>query len=107
MPGDSDPLFAPAPSIEPAVFVASLVDYVNGILHGRWIPLGQPPAAVQRAVAAMLADSPWTVRTGEPAEEWVILDHEGVAGHELEGPGVFADLVTWADDAPDVSEPSR
>lgn len=72
-----DPSLAPTPAVEPAVFIASLTDYVNGILHGKWLLADVPLAELEASVQAVLASSPWTARTGEPAEEWIILDHEG------------------------------
>ena len=36
-----------APQIEPKIYVASLSDYNNGHLHGRWINAAQEAAAIQ------------------------------------------------------------
>lgn len=66
--------------VHPAVFLASLTDYVNGILHGRWITVRPGVTDLTAEIGSILATSPWTVRTGEPAEEWVLLDHEGFPG---------------------------
>lgn len=58
----------------PRIYVASLADYNNGILHGIWIDLDVDVDAdeIQEQVNAMLATS----REGL-AEEWAIHDYEG------------------------------
>lgn len=69
------------PSIIPAaIFLASLTDSVNGITHGRWVAAGVPVAELRQSLADVLASSAWTLRTGEPAEEWIVLDHESFVG---------------------------
>jgi antirestriction protein len=65
------------PATTPRIWVASLSDYNNGILHGAWIEAARDEEELQADITAMLADSPWTGRTGEPAEEWAIHDQEG------------------------------
>jgi antirestriction protein len=59
----------------PRIYVASLSDYNAGRLHGKWIDANQSAEAIERAVKAMLAESP-----DPTAEEWAIHDHEGFAG---------------------------
>jgi len=60
---------APAPS--PAIYVASLADYNNGVLHGAWIDAAREPADIQADIDAMLAES------REPgAEEFAIFDYD-------------------------------
>jgi antirestriction protein len=55
----------------PAIYVASLADYNNGILHGAWIDAAREPGDIQADIDAMLASS------REPnAEEWAIHDYE-------------------------------
>lgn len=55
----------------PAIYVASLADYNNGVLHGRWIDAAREPDAIQADIDAILASS------REPnAEEWAIHDYE-------------------------------
>lgn len=54
----------------------SLADYNNGRLHGAWIDATRDPEAIQADIDAMLAASPWTARTGEPAEEWGVFDYD-------------------------------
>lgn len=89
------------PHVPPAIFLASLTDYVNGIIHGRWVPARAPVGALQQALVDVLASSVWAARTGEPAEEWIILDHEGFPGV---GPDAYealpdvAALAGWSGD---------
>jgi len=55
----------------PAIYVASLADYNNGILHGKWIDAAREPDEIQADIDALLANS------REPnAEEWAIHDYE-------------------------------
>jgi antirestriction protein len=59
----------PRPS--PAIYVASLADYNNGVLHGAWIDAAREAEAIQADIDAILASS------REPnAEEWAIHDYE-------------------------------
>lgn len=59
------------PVRSPAIYVASLADYNNGVLHGAWIDADRDPADIQADITAMLATS------REPgAEEWAIHDYE-------------------------------
>src|SRR6202022_2303852 len=59
----------PRPS--PAIYVASLADYNNGVLHGAWIDAAREPAEIQADINAMLAES------REPnAEEFAIFDYD-------------------------------
>jgi len=66
-----------APSTPPRIWVASLSDYNNGIQHGAWIAAAQDEEALQTDIDAVLTASPWTARSGEPAEEWAIHDYDG------------------------------
>ena len=55
----------------PAIYVASLADYNNGVLHGAWIDAAREPADIQADIDAMLAQS------REPnAEEYAIFDYD-------------------------------
>ena len=55
----------------PAIYVASLADYNNGVLHGAWIDAAREPSDIQADIDAMLAQSP------QPhAEEYVIFDYD-------------------------------
>jgi antirestriction protein len=58
----------------PQIWVGSLSDYNNGVLHGAWLDAAREPEAIEADIHTMLAASPWTARTGEPAEEWGIFD---------------------------------
>jgi antirestriction protein len=71
----------------PRIWVGSLSDYNNGILHGAWMDAAREPDEIQADIATMLAGSPWTARTGEPAEEWGVFDTDNfgacrIAQHE-------------------------
>ena len=61
----------------PRIYVASLSDYNNGILHGGWIEAVADPEAMQEEIDAMLRMSPTTGRYGDVAEEWAIHDYDG------------------------------
>jgi antirestriction protein len=65
--------------VPPQIWVASLADYNNGTLHGVWLNAAREEAELQADVDAMLAASPLTAETGEPAEEWAIFDYDGFA----------------------------
>ncbi|OMB81428.1 antirestriction protein [Mycolicibacterium conceptionense] len=53
------------------MYVASLADYNNGRLHGRWIDAAREPEDIQADINAILDSS------SEPnAEEWAIHDYE-------------------------------
>jgi len=65
------------PSAQPRIWVASLADYNNGTLHGTWLDADRDEAELETAIAGMLAASPLTAQTGEPAEEWAIFDSDG------------------------------
>ena len=59
------------PETTPAIYVACLAAYNNGILHGKWIDATLGTPEIHRRIQAMLAASP------EPgAEEWAIHDYE-------------------------------
>lgn len=46
------------PRIEsPRIYVASLADYREGRLHGRWINANQPPSDIRREISEMLGES--------------------------------------------------
>lgn len=56
----------------PRIYVASLSDYNNGVLHGEWIDADQDADELHRAAAAMLARSP----TDPRAEEFAVHDYD-------------------------------
>ena len=53
----------------PRIYVASLSDYNNGILHGTWIDADPDPDVMQDSIDQMLVRSPTARRYDEPAEE--------------------------------------
>jgi antirestriction protein len=70
----------------PRIYVASLTDYNNGILHGCWIDADQDAGTIQDEINDMLAESPTTAKyPDQVAEEWAIHDYEGFPHlHEYE-----------------------
>jgi antirestriction protein len=59
------------PKPSPAIYVASLADYNNGVLHGAWIDAAREAEAIQADIDAMLKES------REPgAEEFAIFDYD-------------------------------
>jgi antirestriction protein len=67
----------------PRIYVASLLDYTSGVIHGAWIDAGQDVATLEAKVQVMLAASPTTAKTGEAAEAWAIHDFDGGGLHRL------------------------
>ena len=71
-----EPLNAPeiesTPRTAPLIYVASLSDYNNGELHGRWIDARLPVDEIHEKISAMLAAS-----QDPGAEEYAIHDYEG------------------------------
>lgn len=67
----------------PRVYVASLSDYVNGVLHGAWLDAAVEPEALETGIAEMLATSPTAARDGQPAEEWAVHDYENFGALEI------------------------
>jgi len=67
------------PSDVPRIYVASLSDYVAGILHGEWIDATQEPEELNEAVQGMLRRSP----SGH-AEEFAIHDFEHFSHYQPE-----------------------
>jgi antirestriction protein len=77
----------------PRLYVASLVDYNNGRLHGTWLDADPDPEVMQEAIDSMLSESP-AQRTGEGiAEEWAIHDYQGFGSLRL---GEYEALSTIA-----------
>jgi antirestriction protein len=63
----------------PRIYVASLSDYNEGTLHGRWLAADHEPEDLQAAIDRMLASSP-AREYGEAAEEYAIHDYDGFGG---------------------------
>ena len=72
--------------VTPRIYVASLADYNNGNLHGRWIDADQDPEEIRAEVAAMLAGSREAV-----AEDWAIHDYEGFGPFTVGGVRIASD----------------
>jgi antirestriction protein len=70
-------------AVMPRVYAASLTDYNNGILHGRWLDAAVDADELQAGIQAMLAESPTMRRYGEVAEEWAFHDHEDFGSYRL------------------------
>lgn len=66
-----------APRDGPRIYVASLSDYNNGLLHGRWVDASVGAETMQEQIDEMLRSSPGDARYGDIAEEWAIHDHDG------------------------------
>ena len=58
--------------VHPRIYVASLADYVNGTLRGRWIQADQLAEDIQRQIGEMLDESELL-----RPEEFAIHDYEG------------------------------
>ena len=104
------------PIAPPRIWVGSLADYNNGVLHGAWIEAAREPGEIEADIRTMLAGSPWTARTGEPAEEWGIFDfdnfgacrigqHEDLAWVSGVAKGIAAHGLAFAAWADVVEEP--
>lgn len=87
--------------LHPAIWIGSLLDYNNGMLHGDWMDAAREDEAVQSDVQAILARSPTSRETGEVAEEWGIFDYEDFGGWK---PGEYEDLGVVAAVARGISE---
>jgi antirestriction protein len=85
----------------PRIYVASLSDYNNGILHGGWIDADPDPEVMQDGIDQMLARSPTARRYDEVAEEWAIHDYEGFGPLRL---GEYQALSTIAQLAAGMAE---
>jgi antirestriction protein len=75
--------------IAPEIWVGSLADYVNGVLHGVWVDATLEPEELADAVQFMLRNS-----YEADAEEWGVFDYDGF-GHEVTSLlGEYPDLKT-------------
>jgi antirestriction protein len=72
-----------ASSIQPEIWVGSLSDYNNGLLHGMWIDANREPEELHERISWILRTSPAARAWGEPAEEWGIFDHSGFCGYAV------------------------
>lgn len=108
------------PPQPPKIYVASLADHNDGVLHGVWLDATAPPEDLIVSIKEMLASSP-----SAGAEEWAILDRErfhdlaidphddlevvhelarGIASH---GPAFAAWYRHFEPDAPNLPEQFR
>lgn len=68
---DAELHYETEPKPSPSIYVASLADYNNGRLHGKWIDAARDPDDIYADINAILASS------REPdAEEWAFHDYE-------------------------------
>lgn len=67
----------------PRIWIGSLSDYNNGVLHGEWIDATQDEAEVQRQIAEVLVRSPTAAKHGDPAEEYAIFDYDNFCGLQI------------------------
>ncbi|MFT3663046.1 MAG: antirestriction protein ArdA [Gordonia sp. (in: high G+C Gram-positive bacteria)] len=89
-PEPAEPEREPQP-LRPRIYVASLADYNNGRLHGRWIDATTDTETVSSEIAAILATSP------EPdAEEFAIHDYDEFGSLRLDEYEQIDDVVTTA-----------
>ena len=79
-PAELVPARAEAMPQRPSIWIGSLLDYNNSILHGDWIDAAGDAEAIQADIATILRASPTARQTGEVAEEWGIFDHDGFSG---------------------------
>ena len=63
----------------PRIYVASLSDYNNGILHGEWIDAGQDDEVVHHQITTLLRNSPSEAH----AEEYAVHDFEGFGQYRV------------------------
>lgn len=75
--------------LHPAIWIGSLLDYNNGLLHGDWTNAAREDSDVWADVQRILAASPTSKETGELAEEWGIFDYEDFGDWK---PGEYEDL---------------
>lgn len=76
--GETSPTGEVNRTATPRIYAASLSDYNNGRLHGRWIDADQEPDAIWDEIGEMLAGS----KCG-PAEEHAIHDYEGFGAYRV------------------------
>ncbi len=68
----------------PRIWIGSLSDYNNGVLHGEWIDATQDADEVYEQIAEMLTASPTTAEHGDLAEEYAIFDHDNFCGLQID-----------------------
>ena len=83
------------PRDEPRLYVASLSDYVNGVLHGRWIDAAAEVKTMQDEIDQMLSESPTARQTGMPAEEWAIHDYDNFGPIRVSEYLALSTIASW------------
>ena len=74
----------PTPSgIQPEIWVGSLTDYNNGVLHGLWIDADQDVDELREQVGWLLLSSPTARAHREVAEEYGIFDYAGFGDYQV------------------------
>lgn len=73
---EADTVEQQRPGDLPRIYVASLSDYNDGVLHGSWIDANVEPEDFHAGISEMLQASPTAKRSGQPAEEWAFHDYE-------------------------------
>jgi antirestriction protein len=86
-----------ATNTKPRIYVASLSDYNNGILHGAWIDATDDPETMQDGIDEVLATSPTARRCGLPAEEWAIHDHDGFGPISISEHAALSTVAAYAE----------
>jgi len=66
----------------PKVWVASLSDYNDGVLHGKWVNAVDADE-LWEGIAEVLASSPTAAKTGQVAEEHGFFDQENFGGFSV------------------------
>ena len=79
----------------PRLYVASLSDYVNGVLHGRWIEAAAEVETMQEEIGQMLAGSPTARQTGMLAEEWAIHDYDNFGPIRVSEYLALSTIASW------------
>lgn len=80
----------------PRIYVASLADYNEGRIYGRWLRVPEEVSELEREIREMLAAAP-----APGAEEWAVHDHEGFFGIHI---GEWPDLAKLCQAATFIAE---
>lgn len=95
-PHEDETIGAELPAVTPRIWVGSLLDYNNGVLHGDWIEVDDDAQALTYRVQQLLAQSPTAALGQGPAEEWGILDYEHFGGLSLHEYESLEQIAAWA-----------
>lgn len=95
---------------QPSIYVASLSDYNDGELHGRWIDATLGVDHIEEQVAEMLKSSPFAAskfarQWGLVSEEWAIHDHSGFSGLKIGEWEQFETVANLAEQLEEHGEP--